>query len=130
MLVQDADLSIICTSTDLHVPGVTKLNSNRVQSVDNQFVDSLINGGVTRYYRVSAVDAKVESELSVETSGFMSPVHEDVIDWNKKIDGNQYNDEAVGVAIDSNDNVYVISNSDDLGGDYSGADSWIKKYFH
>ena len=62
-----------------------------------------------------------------DSRGNASYIHENISSWNKKIDGGE-NDSAYSVAVDSNDNVFVVGYGVGLNGSTS-YDWWIKKYY-
>ncbi len=59
---------------------------------------------------------------------FSSDGTEDTTNWDKKIDGNGGNDYAFGIAVDSQDNIYVAGVGDDIVDGSSNWDWWIKKF--
>ena len=59
---------------------------------------------------------------------FDSDGNEDTTNWDKKIDGNGGRDHAYGIAIDSQDNIYVAGTGDDIVDGSSNWDWWIKKF--
>ncbi len=48
--------------------------------------------------------------------------------WNKSIDGNSNTDQALGVAIDSNNNIYVVGTATNVYNTTSQNDWWVKKF--
>lgn len=50
--------------------------------------------------------------------------------WDKRFDGKGSNDYTSGIAIDKNDNVYIVGYGSNLTGSESGNDWWIKKLDH
>ncbi|MDY6934616.1 MAG: SBBP repeat-containing protein, partial [Spirochaetota bacterium] len=59
---------------------------------------------------------------------FDSEGKEDTIGWNMMIDGNEGDDTAYSVVVDSGDNVYVAGYGSDLVNQISSLDLWIKRY--
>jgi hypothetical protein len=53
---------------------------------------------------------------------------EDTIYWDKKIDGTGNNDAAYAIAIDADDNVYIVGKGTNLINGSSDSDWWIKKF--
>ena len=56
--------------------------------------------------------------------------NEDTTNWNKMFNGNGSDDYAYSVAIDSNNNVYVVGHGYNLVSGSSGHDWWIKKFLN
>lgn len=53
---------------------------------------------------------------------------EDTVNWDKKIDGNTNDDYAFDVAVDKDDNIYVVGYGINIVGGASNRDVWIKKF--
>ena len=59
---------------------------------------------------------------------FNSSGVQDTNEWNKTFEGAGGTDRAQSVAVDSNDNVYVVGYGTNLNGSDTGSDWWIKKF--
>ncbi|TGJ98517.1 choice-of-anchor D domain-containing protein [Leptospira langatensis] len=78
----------------------------------------LCNDPNTPYFRLNLEALSVCSGDGVE----------DLVGWNKKIDGNSGDDSVGGTAFDGSGNIYVVGYGTNLVSTTSGTDWWIKKF--